>query len=203
MAITNYSELQTAIINWSHRSDLAAIVPDFISLSEAKFNRYIRTRQMETSDSLTPVSGIVTLPTDYLQLRRIYIDTDTPIELEYLPPEQFYVKFPILTNSSISPSRYYTIEGDSIHLSDEVTTNDVVILYYAKIPDLATNSTNWLLTACPDLYLYAGMAELSDYIKNANEVMKWNTKALEAVNSLIMSDKRGKFAGSAMRVIAA
>lgn len=198
MAITTYSELQTAIISWSHRSDLASIIPDFIVFAEAKFQRYLRTRQMETASTLTPASGIATLPTDFLELRRIYINTSTPTELEYIPPEQFYLKFPVTAGGS----KYFTIEGDSILLADRGSTT-VKILYYAKIPDLATNSTNWLLTLAPDLYLYASMVELSDYIKNDSEVAKWNAKAQEAANSVTESDKRGKFSGSAMRVIAA
>lgn len=198
MAITTYSELQTAIISWSHRSDLASIIPDFIALAEAKFQRYLRTRQMETASTLTPASGVVTLPTDYLELRRIYINTSTPTELEYIPPEQFYLKFPVTAGGS----KYFTIEGDSILLADRGSTT-VKILYYAKIPDLATNSTNWLLTLAPDLYLYASMVELSDYIKNDGEITKWNAKAQEAAKSVTESDKHGKFSGSAMRVIAA
>jgi len=207
MAITNYSELQTSVMSWLSRTgdtNLTNLVPDFITLAEASFNRILKTRQMETSDSLTPSSGLVTLPTDYLELRRIYIDTDTPIELEYLPPEQFYVKFPILTNSSISPSRYYTIEADQIRLSDEVTTNDIKILYYAKIPALSvSNTTNWLLTAHPDLYLAGALGVAYGVIKNAEQEAKWLAVAGDIIRQIERVDLRGKFSGSAMRVIAA
>jgi len=207
MAITNYSELQTSVTNWLSRTNdtnLIALFPDCITLAESKFNRVLRTRNMEASASLTPASGVCTLPTDYLELRRIYIDTDTPIELEYLPPEQFYVKFPILTNSSISPSRYYTIEGASIILSDQVTTNSVKILYYQKIPALtALNTTNWLLSNHPDIYLYATLLEAYDIIKNDQQSQKWNAKTIANIEQLMISDKHGKYAGSAMRVIAA
>lgn len=158
---------------------------------------------METSTSLTPASGVCTLPSDYLELRRIYIDTDLPVELEYLPPEQFYLKYPIMQNSTINPSRYYTIEGASIILSDETSTTAVKILYYKTIPDLATNATNWLLTAHPDLYLSASLSEAYDVIKNEAQAMKWANKALFIYEQIVGSDKSGKYAGSAMRVIAA
>lgn len=207
MAISTYSELQTSVMSWLSRTgdtNLTNLVPDFITLAEANFNRLLKTRQMETSDSLTPASGLVTLPTDYLELRRIYIDTDNPIELEYLPPEQFYVKFPILTNSSISPSRYYTIEADQIHLSDEVKTNDIKILYYAKIPALSvSNTTNWLLTAHPDLYLSSSLAVAYGVIKNTEQEAKWLSMANNIINQIKEVDRRGKFSGSSMRVIAA
>jgi len=199
MAITTYAELQTAMTNWSHRADLASILPDFITLAEAKFNRELRTRDMETTDTLTPTAGVCTLPTDYLSLRRLYINSSAPIELEYLPPEQFYIKYPI----TVGGSKYYTIEGASIILSDRTSSSDVKILYYQKIPNLAANSTNWLLTSHPDLYLSAAMAELSDYIKDDKGIQKWNGKAAILLESLNGSDFLGKYSGSAMRVIAA
>lgn len=207
MAITNYSELQTSITNWLSRTgdtNLATLGVDFISLAESKFNRELRTREMETATTLTPTAGVCTLPADYLQLRSLYINTDTPIELEYLPPEQFYLKYPILTNNGISPSRYYTIEGSSIYLSEISTNNGVRILYYQKIPALTiVNTTNWLLTKHPDLYLAEALSEAYDVIKNEALAQKWLNKAMVIGESIIRSDLHSKFAGSAMRVIAA
>jgi hypothetical protein len=198
MAISTYAELQTALENWSHRTDLTSVLPDFIVLAEAKLNRELRTRQMELETTLTPTAGVCTLPTDYLSLRRAYINTSVPVELEYLPPEQFRLKYPVTAGGS----KYFTIEGESLLLADRGSTA-VKILYYQTLPDLATNSTNWLLTAHPDLYLSAAMAELSDYIKDNNGVQKWNAKAVALLESVKGSDWLGKYSGSAMRVTAA
>ena len=203
MSITNYSELQTAIINWSHRSDLASIIPDFITLSESKFNRNLRTRNMEAATTLTPSAGSAALPSDFLELRRLYLDTDANIELEYLTPEAFYVRYPVDPYND-ADSRFFTIESGNIVLSAQSAASDLKVLYYQKIPALTvSNTTNWLLTSHPDLYLYASMAELADYTKKADEVQKWNAKAQAVVDSLIKSDKMGKYSGSAMRVIPA
>ncbi len=46
MAITSYSTLQTSIGDWLNRADLTAVIPDFITLAEAQFNRNIRHRKM-------------------------------------------------------------------------------------------------------------------------------------------------------------
>jgi hypothetical protein len=207
MAITNYSELQTSITKWLSRTgdtNLATLGVDFIMLAEAKFNRGFRTRNMETATSLTPTAGVCTLPVDYLELRRIYIDTDTPIELEYLTPENFYLKYPIMSNDGVSPSRYYTIEGSSIILSESTTSNNIKILYYQKIPALSiSNTTNWLLTAHPDLYLAESLSEAYDVIKNEALAQKWLNKSMLIGQQIIESDKHGKYSGSVMRVIAA
>lgn len=197
MAISNYSELQTSLSNWSHRADLTSLLPDFIRLAETKLNRYLRTRDMELETTLTPSSGVCTLPTDFLASRRVYINTSSPIELEYLAPEQFYIQFP----TTAGGSKYFTIESNTIILADRGATS-VKLLYYQVIPALASNSTNWLLTSHPDLYLAASMAELNDYVKNTNEMAKWTEKAKGIAEAVMSSDKSGKYSGSALRVIA-
>jgi hypothetical protein len=198
MAISTYAELQTSLAGWSHRADLTSVLPDFIVLAEAKLNRELRTREMEAETTLTPVAGVCTLPADYLSLRRVYDDHTVPIELEYLPPEQFWLKYPI----TVGGSKYFTIEGSSLILSDR-GSSAINVLYYQVVPPLASNSTNWLLTSHPDLYLSAAMAELSDYIKDDKGIQKWNSKAQVLLDSLKGSDWLGKYSGSAMRVIAA
>ena len=47
MAISNYTELNTAVANWLDRDDLTDRIPEFIALAEARFNRLLRIRAME------------------------------------------------------------------------------------------------------------------------------------------------------------
>lgn len=190
----------TSWLSRTNDTNLIALFPDFITFAEAKLNRVLRTRNMEASSTIAPSSGVVALPTDFLELRRIYIDTDEKVELEYLPPEQFYIRYPLGESSS----RYYTIEGANILLADNVTTTNVKVLYYQKLPALSvSNTSNWLLASHPDIYLSATLSEAYDVIQNEQMSQKWWNKATMIVEQLMDSDKRGKYSGSAMRVIAA
>ena len=201
--ISTYSELQTSVTSWlSRTNDTASIAlyPDFITLAEAKFNRSLRTREMEASATVAASNGVVALPTDYLEIRRLYIDGSVKKELEYLTPETFYLSFP----SNTGNSKYYTIEGANIILADQSTSANVIILYYQKIPALSgSNTYNWLLTAHPDLYLASVLSEAYGVIKNDAQEQKWYQKAVATAESILSSDKKGKYSGSAMRVIAA
>ena len=49
MAISNYTELKTAVANWLDRDDLTDRIPEFIALAESRFNRLLRIRAMESS----------------------------------------------------------------------------------------------------------------------------------------------------------
>ena len=73
MAINSYSSLQTAVANWLDRSDLTDRIPEFIDLAEARINRALRIRLMESVKVISLVGGTkrYPLPSDYLQLRTI------------------------------------------------------------------------------------------------------------------------------------
>src|SRR5215471_16871932 len=66
MSITTYAELQAAVGNWLDHGLFAARVPEFITLFEAAANRRLRVREQEATATLTPSSGAVALPADYL-----------------------------------------------------------------------------------------------------------------------------------------
>ena len=56
MAIGTYAELQTAVANWLDRGDLTDRIQEFIDFAEARINRNLRLRLMETAatGTLTP-----------------------------------------------------------------------------------------------------------------------------------------------------
>jgi len=57
MAISTYSELQTAVANWLDRDDLTDRIPEFIALAEARFNRVLRLRSMESKQTASTIGG--------------------------------------------------------------------------------------------------------------------------------------------------
>src|SRR6478609_4410163 len=113
MSLTNYSDLTSAIGTWTARSSVytAGNYSDFTTLFEAWANRTLRVRQMETSTTLSPVSGSVALPADYLQWRRVAWEGSPRIELQYVHPSSLSSYYPTL--QSISPS-LFTIEGANL-----------------------------------------------------------------------------------------
>jgi hypothetical protein len=64
MALATYSDLKTAIGDWSFDagSVLSSFYDDFIDLAESRLNRHLRVREMEADEDLTLVSGVGSLP---------------------------------------------------------------------------------------------------------------------------------------------
>ena len=74
MALDNYSNLQTSIANWLARDDLTVEIPDFIALCEAEFNRELRIRSMETTETVTIDAEQEALPTGFLGVRSFFLN---------------------------------------------------------------------------------------------------------------------------------
>ncbi len=154
MALTSYSGLVTYAESLLNRADLTALVPDFLSMAEAHFNREIRAPQMEISSTSTTTSATIALPTDFLSLRQVYVDDDNDTVLIPLAAADLRGRYALDT---AGVPEAYSISGGNIVLAPEPSAStDITIAYYQTIPALTvSNTTNWLLTAHPDLYVWA------------------------------------------------
>ena len=92
MALGTYSDLQTAIATWLNRTDLTAYIPDFIALAEERVYRNLRVKAMETALNDTIASGVIAVPSDYIELKSAYIDGSPAYALERLSVEEIYTK---------------------------------------------------------------------------------------------------------------
>ena len=196
MAITTYTELQTAIENWLAHTLFTARVPEFIALFEATANRKLRVRQMETTATLTPASGSVALPTDYLSWRRLTWTGSQRVELAYAQPSYLQAAYP--TSPSDVP-RIFTIEGSTLKIRP-VDDTDLELDYFAKIVPLATTSPNWLLTAHPDLYLFGSLVEAEMFGVNDERAPLWKGRRDEIFDEIEKLSNKTRGAG-AVRVM--
>jgi hypothetical protein len=151
MSITTYAELQTAVANWLDHGLFAARIPEFIALFEACANRRLRVRQQETMTNLMPdANGNATLPSDYLSHRRVTWTGSPRVELQYVHPSYLQAAYP---SAPADVPRIFTIEGSTLKVRP-LDSTALEVNYFQKIPPLATNDPNWLLSAHPDLYLF-------------------------------------------------
>jgi hypothetical protein len=197
MAITNYSELVTAIGDNIARSDLTSYIPDFIMQAEQVFNHGsesidpLRVRDMETIASLTPSSNVYTLPTDYLQYRRVTEESSPRRPLEYIEPTAVDQQYPLRGSGF---SNHFTIIGSSLY-TYPLSTNDVELVYYASIPALTSvATTNWLITKAPSIYLRMSLMFAYDFIKDDAEVAKQAQMAKALIDGMNRSGMLANYA---------
>lgn len=75
--ITNYTQLQASVIDWSFRTDMASRLPEFIQLCESDMQVRCKLVDFEASATITVTAGLGTLPSGFTGMRAIYWDGDT------------------------------------------------------------------------------------------------------------------------------
>src|SRR5712671_2396748 len=136
MSLQTYTDLTTAIGNWLQRSDLAALLPNFIQLFEACANRRLRVRQQEATVALTPANGVVALPADYLSFRRLTWTGNPRRELGYVEPSWLQAAYPDVPTDV---PKVFTIEGGNIRTMPLDPSNVALELVY-EIEKLSNKS---------------------------------------------------------------
>lgn len=195
MAITNYTDLQSTVADWLHRDDLTAAIPTFIQLAEKQMSRQLRVKSQESSVTAAAASSIA-LPSDYVEMIALFL-TSNGIDRALIQRDRFSATN--LANFSTSAA-YYSIEGGNIIISpDPAATENYTLQYYASIPALSGGSpTNWLITAHPDLYLYAVLIQAAPYVKDDPRLATWGQMYIGIKEEIQLQDHKDRFSGSPM-----
>jgi len=191
MAITNYTDLQSTIADYLARTDLTTQIPLFIQLAENRLRRDLRIRPMlkVVTTATTASDPTVALPSDFLEMRDLHIESSPIQTLVYQNPSNFYRNTKASTADSGAP-KFYTVMGSEFQFAPIPDSNYTLkMVYYASPTYLGTsNSSNIFLANCPDLLLYASLGEAEPYLMNDARVQTWATLYDRGLNSLTVSD---------------
>jgi hypothetical protein len=189
MALVNYTDLQGAVADWMARSDLTSRIPDFVVMAEARFNRQLRMREMVTSGTISLTAGVATLPATYLEWIACEWDGASRDQtLVYREPDSEHWRRRYRPNGD---PQMFTIIGSSLKVRP-VGTGSVILDYYRTIPDLATNTTNWLMTKSPDLYLWMCKYFAKDFIGDSEKAAAVVAEADTEVQKSLMDGDDNK-----------
>jgi hypothetical protein len=167
MALTTYAELQASIASWLARDDLTLFIPDYITLFECDAARRLKVRPQATTTTLTPSSGIATLPTDYLGYQRVTW-TGSPIHgLEYVAPALYATYL----NSGSGIPTVFTIEGTSLKVAPS-NDSDLTFSYFQRTSAVAAG-LQWLFNNHVDAYLTGSLAQASAFNKDFDPAGTW------------------------------
>jgi hypothetical protein len=201
MALASYSDLLASVASWMNRTDLTAVIPDFVAIAEGRIANDLRIRQQITSSTLTTVAGTqtVTLPTDYLEFENVAIDGTPETPCQVATKEHIDANYP--AGGASGRPVVFTIVGNSILFGptpDAVYT--VNIDYYGRFDPLSVAPSNGLLTYQPNLYLYACLREAALFVRDDERASHWDALYLGVVKTLTNIDDNATHSGSALRV---
>ncbi len=200
MTITNYGTLKTAIADTLNRDDLTSVIPRFVSLAHAQFNRKIRSHRQITRASLTINTQIEAMPADWMETIRITMDGN-PIRVLTQISVDDLTRYRTAVNDATDAPAYFAHNGTDIEVFPTPSTSYTgQITYYAKITALsADGDTNWLLTNHPDLYLYGALVHTAPYLKDDSRLAVWAGLMVQAMGEIEEENNAARF-GSPLRI---
>jgi hypothetical protein len=197
MAISNYTELQTAVENWLDRSDLDSRIPEFIALCEDSLNKRLRIRAMENRATATVAAEYVALPTGFLEMRNFQLNTNPKQVLRFVTPEYIDTFW---AGSTTGKPKVYTFIGGEIQLAPSPDSSYTAEMDYYEKLDIATDATNWVLTNAPSVYLYGSLLAAEPFLKNDKRIPVWEQLYEKAVMDLEMADSRERHSGGSLAI---
>ena len=201
MAITNYTNLQTSIADFLYRDDLTSVIPTFIQLAEADMSRQVRHWKMESRSTGTQDAGdqYMQIPSDWLETIRLHLTGSGTSALTLTSRAAMAdIRAKNEDISTVKPYYYTHADGQFELYPTPTEATDFELLYYQKIPDLATNSTNWLLTDAPDVYLYGALLHSAPYLAEDARVAVWAQMYSAAVSNVNRAAEQARYSGSGM-----
>lgn len=185
MALSTYADLQASVAAWLHRTDLTQIIPDWIRMAESRANRSLKLRVMETEASLPfpPGGRTVGVPEGFVEPIAMWFQPDasaTRSALVFVQPQDMSV-----SQAPGTPS-YWTIDADTVALDRPmVSPLSIMTMRYRRAFSLSeTDTTNWLLTNHPDIYLYGTLLESAPYIRDDARLSLWQDRFNAAMQEI-------------------
>jgi hypothetical protein len=209
MTIATYTDLQNAVGSWLARGDLAANIPDFITLAETRLfygsddptypSPALRIRAMEQVTDPTAfqtVAGAATLalPSGFLEARALSLNTSPVADVDFVTQKQLAARW---SGSSNGRPLVYTFQGDNLRFGPTPdAAYGVVMSYYKRFDALAVTPTNWLIANAPGVYLYAALLEAQPFLMNDQRLPVWAAMLGAATRALMLADQKDRWGGS-------
>lgn len=191
--ITSYATLQTAVGDYLGRSDLSTFLPNFTQNAEQTLYRSLRIRAMETALSGTISSGVLALPSDFLDLKFAYVNTSPVTSLDKVAPDYIYAKWPVRSGSAEIPTAI-AVQGTNFIFGPYPGDYAILGIYYARLAALsASNTSNWFILNAPDLLLYGSLLEAESFLQGDPRIPMWKAYYDQAYRSVEMQERRGKY----------
>lgn len=199
MALDSYTNLKSALATALHRSDLTAVIPDFLTLAEDKLNKRLRLRAMENRVTASVSSEYMALPTQFLAVKNLQVNSSPRVYLKFATPDILDIKYPdpTITNTP----QYFTFVGGQIQLAPVPDATYTIEMDYYKSFAIATDGTNWLLTNAPRCYYYGALMEAAAHMKDDKRIATWAQMLESAIKEVELADSEDNYPDAALVMV--
>jgi hypothetical protein len=189
LAITNYGELKTAVASRAIRTDLTALLPDFIRSAHDVIVGALAVCNTVSADAATE-----TLPTDCREVIAIVVDGYPAWPLGLAHADQ-------VENSGTGVPQYYKTASTTLHLypTPDDTYSLRVLHKLSRTMFSADADYNTALTRYPFLYLNGAMAELFAHTRNIDQEAKYRQLFARGLEMAAQAETEDAYAGATLQ----
>jgi len=188
-----YAALKTDVASWLVDSTATDKIPSFVALAESAIRRDVRVPAMDSTLSGAVAAGVIALPADFIEVKRLVIDGYV---YEYKPVDLFQQMETDGYATSGSAGRYFTRIGTSLRILNGGTSS-YSLLYVAKFAELVGDSdTNWLLENAPDVYLFKSLHYGAAWLRDQAAAQGYEAMYQAAREKLEVIERFGQFGGA-------
>jgi hypothetical protein len=204
MSLGNYGELKTAIAARLARSNMTALIPDFVLITHAKLMRGhkdplsgrwivppLRLDDMIETSELTPTDGAADLPAGYLSTK-LLTSAASEVPLRYMSPADLRTR--AIFGQSGRPV-FYTIQGGQILIAPS-NGETLSLTHFAEVAlPSADADTNAIFTKVPQAYLFGALAEAYMHIRQEDRAQLYLSQLGAAVAAANDTAEEGLVSG--------
>jgi len=193
MPLENYHELVDQVSLTLSRGNLTAQIPTWIAMVEKFLVREIELEDAETFIDVEFVQGFEqSLPTGYLDMKHITINTEPPRNLKRI---EWNLLTKLQGGTGPDLPMHYAIYAGKLWL--DATGEELTGVYYYRgriVPLSEDNPTNLLLAEAPDVMLYGTLLHSAAFIGDDERIATWTnyyTPALASFRNIQWNKKAG------------
>lgn len=196
-----FAGLKASIADFLNRSDLAAVIPDFVVLAQAQMMRRFaaavgaglpvpRRLLIRADATIEAGSEFVAAPERFIGPRSFILETEPVTELDYLSPETFLAAKKTLIFEAGDAPRYYTVIGGEFQILPVPVQDYEAELAFFQAPEPLSDSapSNWMLQSNPDIYLYGALTQSAPYLEHDERVSVWGALFTQAITDACVAD---------------
>lgn len=173
MSLDTYTGLKAEVASFLNKTNLAANIPTFIALAEARMRRLITSvGQVEEYADVEIDANGYPLPCSSDGVASVtYAGAPVP----YLSPDR-------LESVEGDTPRFYTVDGGLLKV---VPVGTVTLRLRRSICALSASvASNWILRQHPDAYLYGALMQSAPFLRDDDRIGVWRDLFGDAVSEI-------------------
>ncbi len=198
--VIDYATLQSHVADTWNRTDLTGVIPNLIQQFEAQAKRESRLRKLTDRGVVVVSADNLQLPSDFYSLEAWYHDGGTYFgPITSVGADQIGSLKAAYGDTGV-PQFASIVDGRVRFAPEPDGVYDTAMTYWRQVVSLSdTNTTNWLITEAPDIYLYGTLLESAPYLKDDERLATWGTLYEQRLDALHEATQDAQFGGSIAR----